>query len=164
VTARTAFVPNPKTDLVLERVIDVPRELVWTAWTMPEHLLQWYTPRPWQTIECEINLRPGGIFRTMLQSPEGKRFPYVGCYLDVVENERLVWTFALKPGYRPATWTSEVPVYTTVINLTPHGKATKYTAVAMHKDEDGKALHDKMGFHQGWGIVLDQLVEVAKQL
>ena len=50
---------DPKTDLVLERVVDVAPELVWKAWTTPEYLKQWFTPAPWKTVGCEIDLRPG---------------------------------------------------------------------------------------------------------
>jgi len=87
--------PDPKLDLVFERIVDVPRELIWTAWTTPEQLKQWFTPAPWKTVDCEIDLRPGGLFRTVMRSPEGQEFPGVSCYLEIVENERLVWTNAL---------------------------------------------------------------------
>ncbi|EMG12072.1 putative toxin-antitoxin system, toxin component [Leptospira interrogans serovar Grippotyphosa str. LT2186] len=93
---------DPKLDLVLERIIDVPRELVWKVWTTPEHLKPWFCPSPWKTIDCEIDLRPGGIFRTTMQSPEGENFPNLGCYLEIIPNERLVWTDALQPGFRPS--------------------------------------------------------------
>lgn len=93
--------PDPKFDLVLERVIDVPRELVWAAWTTPELLKKWFTPRPWTTVECEIGLRPGGAFRTVMRSPEGHDHPNVYCYLKVVENERLVWTTPWNPASDP---------------------------------------------------------------
>ena len=93
---------DPKLDLVLEREIDVPRHLVWEAWTKPEHLKVWFCPRPWSVSDCEIDLRPGGIFRTTMRSPEGAEFPNVGCYLEVVPQERLVFTSVLLPGYRPA--------------------------------------------------------------
>lgn len=65
--------PDPKLDLVLERVVDVPRELVWKARTTPEHLKKWFTPAPWTTVDCEIDLRPGGIFRTVMRSPAPHR-------------------------------------------------------------------------------------------
>ena len=93
---------DPKLDLVLERVVDVPPELVWAAWTRPEYIKKWFTPVPWQTVDCEIDLRPGGIFRTVMRSPEGQEFPNSGCYLEVIENKKLVWTAALTAGYRPA--------------------------------------------------------------
>lgn len=76
---------NPALDLVLQREIDVPRELVWRAWTEPEHLKQWFCPRPWSVSHCEIDLRPGGKFLTVMRSPEGKDMDAeAGCFLEVV--------------------------------------------------------------------------------
>ena len=92
---------DPSLDLVLERVVDVPPHLIWKAWTEPEHLVKWFTPKPWTTVDCEIDLRPGGLFRTVMRSPEGQNHENIGCYLDLVVNSRLVWTDMLGPGYRP---------------------------------------------------------------
>jgi uncharacterized protein YndB with AHSA1/START domain len=152
--------PDPKLDLVLERVVDVPRDLVWIAWTKPEHIRKWFSPKPWTVTDCEIDLRPGGVFRTVMRSPDGKEYPNVGCYLDVVPNQRLVWTDALLPGYRP----SEKPFLTAIITLEPLGNRTRYTAMAMHGDETQRKRHEKMGFHDGWGKALDQLVAPVKQI
>lgn len=163
-TRPTLHQPDPKLDLVLERIVDVPRELVWKAWTIPEHLKKWFTPAPWTTVDCEIDLRPGGIFRWVMRSPEGQEFPYVGCYLEVVGNEKLVWTVALGPGYRPSNWMSEVPSFTAVITLEPDGKGTKYTARLLHKDEEGRNRHEEMGFYEGWGKAFDQLVDTVKRM
>ena len=154
------FQPDPKLDLVLERVVDVPRELVWAAWTQPEHVKKWFTPAPWKTIDCEIDLRPGGIFRTTMLSPEGKEFPSTGCVLEVVENERFAFTDALLPGFRP----SEKPFFTGVITLEKKGTGTRYVATAIHGDEATRKQHEEMGFHDGWGKALDQLVEHAKTM
>jgi uncharacterized protein YndB with AHSA1/START domain len=161
----TAIVKHdPRLDLVLERVVDVPPELVWAAWTVPRHIKQWFTPAPWKTVDCEINLRPGGIFRTVMRSPEGQEITNVGCFLEIVPNRKLVWTLALQPGYRPCDPTFDVPPFTAIITLEPHGKGTKYVALAMHKDEEGRNVHDRMGFSQGWGKALDQLVAHAKTM
>lgn len=157
-TAMSSPQPNPKLDLVLERVVDVPIELVWKSWTTPELIKRWFAPLPWTTVDCEIDLRPGGLFRTVMRSPEGEEFPNVGCFLEVVENERLVWTDALGPGFRP----SENPFMTAVISLEQQGTGTKYTAIAVHKDEDARRKHEEMGFQAGWGTVLDQLVALIK--
>src|SRR5262245_63556914 len=92
---------DPMLDLVLERIVPVRPELVWKAWTEPEHLKRWFTPAPWTTVDCQIDLRPGGIFSTTMCSPEGVvQPPHAGCYLEVVEEERLVWTDAVGTGYR----------------------------------------------------------------
>jgi uncharacterized protein YndB with AHSA1/START domain len=151
---------DPRLDLVLERVIDVPRQLVWAAWTTPEHIMKWFTPAPWTTVDCEIDLRPGGIFRTTMRSPEGQDYPNLGCFLEVVPNEKLVWTDALTPGYRP----SKNPFFTAIILLEPQGNGTKYTAIAIHRDEEVRKKHDEMGFQQGWGKALDQLVAAVKKM
>ncbi len=157
--------PNDKNydenlDLILTRTIDVPRELVWKVWTEPEHLMKWFAPAPWTTVDCEIDLRPGGIFRTVMRSPEGQDFPNAGCFLEVIKNEKMVWTDALAPGYRP----SLKPFFTAVLTLEDHEGGTKYTARALHKDEADRKTHEKMGFHEGWSQCLDQLVQLAKQL
>jgi uncharacterized protein YndB with AHSA1/START domain len=154
---------DPKTDLVLERVVDVPPELVWKAWTTPEHLMKWFTPAPWKTVGCEIDLRPGGKFHTVMESPEGQQFPNTGCYLEVVPNTKLIWTGALLPGYRPANLSAEVPfVFTAVIEMQSQGTGTKYTATVLHGNAEGRSKHEAMGFHKGWGTALDQLVALAK--
>jgi uncharacterized protein YndB with AHSA1/START domain len=155
---------DPRLDLRLERVVDVPPELVWAAWTVPQHVKEWFCPLPWKTVECEIDLRPGGIFRTVMRSPEGQEIDNVGCFLEIAPHRKLVWTVALKPGYRPTSPTFDVPVFTAVIMIEPHSKGTRYTALAMHKDEDGRNAHDRMGFSDGWGKALDQLVAHAKTM
>ncbi|MEO8674742.1 MAG: SRPBCC family protein [Casimicrobiaceae bacterium] len=166
-TRMKMFEPDPVLDLVFERVIDVPRELVWKAWTTPELIKQWFTPAPWTTIDCEIDLRPGGIFRTIMRSPEGQEFPNVGSFLEVLPNERLTWTNALLPGFRPAIANSACPgetfSFTAVISLEPQGSGTKYTALVIHGDADGRKRHEAMGFHDGWGKALDQLVALVKR-
>ncbi len=154
---------DPKTDLVLERVVDVPPELVWKAWTTPEHLKKWFTPAPWKTADCEIDLRPGGKFLTVMESPEGHQFTNTGCYLEVVPNTKLVWTKALLSGFRPANLPADVPfIFTAVVEMEPHGAGTKYTATVLHSNEEGRVKHETMGFHHGWATALDQLVALAK--
>ena len=97
------YVPNPSLDLVMERIVDVPPDLVWLAWTSPEHLTQWFCPRPWMTPACDIDLRLGGKFRTVMRGPEGQAQDNTGCDLEVIAPSRLVWTGALEPGFRPAS-------------------------------------------------------------
>ena len=159
------YTPNPELDLVLERVVPVSPDRIWRAWTEPEQLKQWFCPRPWRTTECEIDLRPGGVFRTVMQSPEGEDMePGIGCYLEIVPNERLVWTGALGPGFRPVTSASDELVFTAIIAIEPAEGGSKYTAIAMHRDPEGAAKHKEMGFHEGWGAALDQLVELAQTM
>jgi uncharacterized protein YndB with AHSA1/START domain len=166
-TVPNPIVVNPALDLVLERVVDVPKSLVWKAWTTPELLMPWFCPVPWSVSACTIDLRPGGEFATTMRSPEGEEFPNSGCYLEIVPETRLVWTSALQPGFRPAA----APVgsgphfhMTGVIQLESHGTGTKYTAMSLHNTPDERAQHDAMGFEQGWGTCLDQLVAFIKAM
>jgi uncharacterized protein YndB with AHSA1/START domain len=165
--ARLTHHPDPKLDPAFERIADVPRELVWAAWTKPEHIKQWFTPAPWKTVDCEIDLRPGGSFRTVMRSPEGQVFPNLGCYLEIIPNEKLVWTKALEPGFRPSNQQSAVPgvtfPFTAIISLEPHEKGTKYTAFVLHGNEDDRNKHENMGFQDGWGWALDQLVALINK-
>jgi uncharacterized protein YndB with AHSA1/START domain len=153
-------IPDPKLDLVLEREIDVPAHVLWAAWTRPEHLSKWFAPAPWTIVHCDIDVRPGGKFHFVMRSPEGQDYPTTGCYLEVVENRRLVWTDALLPGYRP----SENPFFTAVVTMAPAGNGTRYKAVAVHRDEATRKKHEEMGFHEGWGQVLEQMVEFARTM
>ena len=165
----TSYQINPELDLVLERTIDVPRELVWQAWTTPEKLMPWFCPLPWKTVACEIDLRPGGKFYTVMQSPEGQSFPNNGCYLEIVENEKLSWTNALEPGFRPAKQPEASLghecaefLMTAAIMLEAYETGTKYTALVQHSNIESRIAHEKMGFEEGWGTCLDQLVSMIK--
>ncbi len=152
---------DPDLDLVLERVVDVRPELLWKAWTVPEHLKQWFTPRPWETVDCEIDLKPGGVFSTTMRSPDGEVMPPdPGCYLEVVENRKVSFTDALGPGFRPKS----KPFMTVAVMFEPEGNGTRYRAIAMHANEESRKEHEDMGFLDGWGTALDQLVEFAKSL
>jgi uncharacterized protein YndB with AHSA1/START domain len=153
---------DPNLDIELVREVDVAPELVWRAWTEPELLKQWFAPKPFETPECEIDLRPGGAFRTVMRSPDGEEFGGVGCYVDVVPNERIAWTSALGPGYRPQAGPM---AFTAIIELQPNGDGgTRYRAVAMHQTPEDNQQHAAMGFVEGWGAALDQLVELTKSL
>lgn len=156
----TTAATDPTLDLVLERVVGVRPELVWRAWTEPEHVKRWFAPAPWTTVACAIDLRPGGEFSTTMRSPEGEEFQNSGCYLEIIEKRKLVWTDALHPGFRP----SGNAFMTATVLLEPEGNGTRYTAIAMHADAEARQRHEKMGFHEGWATALDQLVAVAREM
>lgn len=157
-----------ETDLVLERLLEAPRALVWKAWTNPEHLKRWWAPRPYETPECEMDLRPGGAFYTRMTGPDGFDEAGTGCFLEIVDGEKIVWTSALRGGYRPneldAAGCGAFP-FTAIVTLEDAGDGrTRYRAVAMHANQADRDTHEKMGFHDGWGTCADQLGEVAAGL
>lgn len=153
-------------ELRFERDVGIAPSAAWKGWTDPATLMQWFCPRPWSVVECAIDLRPGGLFRTVMQSPEGRRMPpMAGCYLAVEPERRLVWTNALGADFHPnALPTGEVGpnfFFTAEIRFDPlPGGGTRYGARVWHPDEAARKAHADMGFEQGWGLALDQLVEL----
>ena len=156
-------------DLVLERTLDAPLEQVWRAYTDGRHLKRWFAPRPYEITECELDLSPGGIFRIRMTGPDGFDTGHgvPGCVLEVVEQQKLAWTSALGPGYRPnemGEGCDSFPLTVVVTFADAGGGKTAYKAVALHKDAADRETHEKMGFHEGWGTVADQLGDYAREM
>jgi uncharacterized protein YndB with AHSA1/START domain/DNA-binding transcriptional ArsR family regulator len=158
------YTPDPILDLVLDRTIAVAPERVWAAWTDPALLMQWFTPAPWKTVSADLDVRPGGRCATTMESPEGDRYPTTGCYLQVEPHRLLVFTSVMTDDFRPATPGTGAGdlAFTARIELdaTPDG-GTHYRAVAMHASEETCKQHADMGFADGWGAALDQLVTLV---
>jgi len=155
------FTPDPALDLVLERTIAVSPERVWAAWTEPELLKQWFTPAPWKTTAVDLDLRPGGRYVTTMESPEGDQYPNAGCYLQVEPNRLLVFTSVMTEDFRPVAPANGAGdlAFTARVEIEPTGDGgTRYRAIAMHAQEDACKQHADMGFAEGWGAALDQLV------
>jgi len=148
-------------ELVLERVLNAPREKLWRCWTTPELIVQWFTPPPWKTVRAVMDVRPGGASVITMQSPEGQEFPNPGLYLEVVSNERLVFTDAFTSAWAPA----EKPFMTGILTFADAGPGqTKYTARVRHWSVADREAHEKMGFHQGWVIATSQLEALAQKI
>ena len=147
-------------ELVLSRLIDAPREKVYRAWTDADILRQWFAPKPWTTPRAELDVRPGGNSLVVMRDPEGNEYPNHGVYLDVVPNERLVFTDAFTTAWQP----SEKPFFTAIVTFADEGGKTRYIARALHWTVEDRENHEKMGFHEGWGQCADQLEAVAKTL
>lgn len=157
------FAIDPKLDIVLERFVDAPRHLVWEALTKPEHLKEWYMPRQWGSVaRCELDVRPGGRFSIDIATADGRTFPNLGCFLDVVPMERLAWTSMLFPGYRPATF-DDIPI-TAIVTMESVGSGTRYVFTALHRNEADVETNRTNGWQQGTEIALDQLVAHVQSL
>ena len=151
------FAFNPKLDFAIERFIDAPVRLVWEALTKPEHLREWYMPKPWGRVSrAELDVRPGGIFSIDIATGDGQVHPKLGCYLDVAPKERLVWTSMLFPGYRPAGF-DDISI-TAIVAMDPVATGTRYVFTALHRDAADLEINQTSGFYEGSEIAVDQLV------
>lgn len=150
---------EPDLELSITRIIDAPREHVFAAWTT--RLPEWWGPHGMTTPVCEMHLRPGGAFRTVMRAPDGTEYPTRGVFLEVAENERIVFTDAFAPGWQPAP---EI-FFTAVVTFEPlPGGKTRFTARALHWTVANREKHEWMGFHQGWGESIDRLAAVVAEL
>jgi len=158
-----SFTMNPKLDFAIERLIDAPRQLVWEALTKPEHLKEWYMPRAWGRVSnCELDVRPGGIISITIAVQDGPEVPNLGCILEVIPMERLVWTSMLFPDYRPAVF-DDIPI-TARMTMETVGTGTRYVFTALHRDEADLEKNKESGFYQGTEIALDQFVAHVKSM
>ena len=151
---------DPKTDLHFTRTLAVPRALVWECWTTPAHIPHFFVPRPHKVTACDIDLRVGGRFNTTFEV-EGNLMENHGVWLELVENEKLVFTDTYTEGWKPAP----DPFMTAILILADApGGGTTYTAIARHRSADKAEIHKNMGFYDGWGTVVTQLEEYAQGL
>ena len=151
--------------VVIERTFDAPRELVWKAWTDPEHMMRWWGPRGFTSPACEIDLRVGGTWLNCMRGPDGKDYWATGTYREIVPLERIVTTdsFADEKGnIVPASHygMGELPLelLITVTFEDVEGK-TKMTL----RHEGFPAGEHRDGANQGWSESFDKLEESLQE-
>jgi uncharacterized protein YndB with AHSA1/START domain len=147
-------------EMSITRLIDAPRDKLFRCWTEPALIVQWFTPPPWKTVHAEIDLRTGGSSYVVMQGPDGTEMPNRGVYLEVVKNERIVFTDAYTSAWVP----SAKPFFTGILSFEEEGGKTRYTARVRHWSVEDCQMHEKMGFYTGWGIATDQLAALAATL
>jgi len=156
----TAQTTTSDRDLTLTCLIDAPREKVFRAWTDSALLKQWFAPLPYTTPVAELDVRPGGANFIVMRGPDGQDMPMRGVYLEVVTNERLVFTNAYTKAWEP----SEKPFMTVILTFEDEGGKTRYTARVRHWTVADREAHEKMGFHPGWSQCTDQLAALVAKL
>ena len=151
---------DPDFDLVLTREINAPREILYQCWTTPKHLAEFFVPKPHRVTACSLDVRPGGACNTTFDV-DGNIMENNGVYLEVIPNEKLVFTDAYTAGWKP----KPEPFMTAIILFEDLGGGrTIYTAIARHRNKDAAESHKQMGFYEGWGTVVDQLEAYAQGL
>lgn len=151
---------DPTTDLSFTRTLAAPRQLIWECWTDPRHIPHFFIPVPHKVTAVDIDLRVGGRFNTTFDV-DGTVMDNHGVYLEVVPNEKLVFTDGYREGWKPAP----EPFMTAILLLSdaPEG-GTRYTAIARHRSPETRKTHEDMGFFDGWVTVATQLESYAKTL
>lgn len=150
---------NSELDLILEKTVALTPSQLYKAWTTPELLKAWFCPKPWTVSHCEMDLKAGGKFNTTFRSPEGQEMQNFGCFIELVENKKIVWTDAMTEGFRPAG--KGFMTATITFDEAPNAQ-TNYRAHILHATKEDKKSHEDMGFETGWTQALNQLIELMK--
>ena len=143
---------NEEQELVLTRVFDAPRELVFKAWTDPKRVAHWWVPQGFTNPVCELDARPGGAIRIHMRGPDGTVYPMTGVYQEVVEPERLVFTSAAldEKGH---------PLFEvlTTVTFAEQGAKTKQILRARVIKSTAQAAPYLAGMEAGWTQSLERL-------
>lgn len=153
--------PNHDRELVVARKLKASPEALFRCWTDPSLIPEWFCPKPWRAEVVSMDVRPGGESRMIFHGPEGESFPNDGVYLEVTPGKKLVFTDAFTAGWVPAG----KPMFVGEVTFEDAGNGeTLYVARARHWTDESMKQHVEMGFQEGWGIVAEQLEQVAQRL
>jgi uncharacterized protein YndB with AHSA1/START domain len=148
---------NADRELVITRVFDAPPDVIWKAWTEPEHFKRWWGPKDYTAPHCTIDLRVGGAYR-LVNRIEGQDFPFKGVYREVSPPSRVVRTqiFDVEP------WSNEEAVVTTVFDEID-GK-TRLTSTMWFPSKAGRNAAFQSGMEKGAGEAYDRLEQLLGEL
>jgi len=152
--SRHAEAPKADLELIITRIFDAPRYLVFKAWSEPDRAMRWWGPQGFTTAHCEMDVHPGGAYRVCMRSPEGTEHWQRGVCREVVEPERLVFTFAWedaegRPGHETIV----------TVSFAEYGLKTRLTLnQAVFETVTARDLHQG-----GWASALDCLADYLAQ-
>lgn len=141
--------------LTLNKTFDAPIEVVWEAWTRPEHIIQWWAPKGMNIKLIEHDFKVGGRWKYTMPMPDGSEFSSEGNYLEIVEFKKIVTTADFKP------MTEGVEMH---VLFEQTGTKTNFTFSIIHPSEEYCKQQEKMGFYNGWGSAFDRLGTFVKTL
>lgn len=137
-------------ELVITRVLDAPRSLVFKLWTRPEHLARWWGPQGFTTISCEMDVRPGGAWVRCMRSPEGTLYTKRGIYREIVPPERLVFTYVNEDADGRLG-----PETLVTVTFEEHGAKTRLT---LHQS-GFESVSERDAHAGGWTSCLERFAE-----
>jgi uncharacterized protein YndB with AHSA1/START domain len=158
-TSPTLILTTPSDlEILLTRVFDAPRRLVFEAMIKPEHVRRWWGPRGTSLSACEIDLRPGGAWRLVLRMGNGQEVVFKGVYIEIVPPERLVSTECFdEPSVGRPEWLS-------TITLEEHDGKTTFTNRILHKSTETRNGQLGSGMEKGAGETFDRLAEYLGEM
>lgn len=133
--------------LVITRVFDAPRELVYKVWTDPKHLAQWWGPHGFTTTILQMDVRPGGTWRYAMRGLDGNDYPFDGVYLEIDEPRRLVFSGTIHGDRSQEVWTE--------VTFTEQERKTTLRVHQVYSFESAATR----GAPIGWNQMLDRLFE-----
>ncbi len=139
-------------EVVITRVLDAPRGLVWKAWTDPKHMAQWWGPNGFTNPVCEMDVRPGGAIRILMRAPDGVDYPMTGIFHEIKQPERLVFTAVAVDEKGNHLLESR-----TTVTFAEHGGKTKLTVQASAIGLAAVAVQMLEGMEEGWTQSLERL-------
>ncbi len=154
----TVTTPSDR-EIVLTRMFDAPRDLVFEAHTSCEHMSNWWGPRKYEVASCDIDFRPGGKWRVVHRGPDGdEEHGFRGEFREIVPPERIVWTFEYEG------WPGQISVET--LRLEEVDRKTKLTATAVYASKEARDGMIESGMESGAAETyerLDEYLETLKQ-
>ncbi|MEM6813048.1 MAG: SRPBCC domain-containing protein [Bacteroidota bacterium] len=141
--------------LTLERTFNAPIDLVWEAWTQPEHVAKWWAPHGMDLEVIEHDFSVGGKWKYAMPMPDGNQFISEGVYSEIVPQKKIVTTADFKP------MTEGVELH---IQFEKDGNQTKFTFSVIHKTEEYCKQQEEMGFYNGWGSAFERLDKMLNDL
>ncbi len=155
---RTTHVSSER-EIVLTRIFDAPRDLVWKAWTDPSHVAEWWGPRGFETRVTELDLRPGGRWRYVMVGPDGAEYPVTGMFREVVPKERFVTSDEFDEGFAPPGGMDLPRGIVLTCLFEDSGPKTKLTLRILHASAEDRRKHEEMGVVAGWASSFECLDE-----
>lgn len=146
-------VPVDKPEIILKRVFNAPRELVYKIWTEPQYVRVWWGVEGSTIVTCELDVRPGGSFRIDMKASDGTIYVNRGMYLDVVVNERIVSRDQRDTDVAPGN----LPAATHTVCFADTADGTAVTLTSRFETLDDRDLMVRFGVMDGIGQSLDRL-------
>jgi uncharacterized protein YndB with AHSA1/START domain len=148
-------------EILITRVFDAPRELVFAAWTDPERVVQWWGPGGYSSFDCEIDLRVGGVFNLKMRGPDGTVYPCTGVFREVVKPERIVYTGPPETNHPCGAGLPPNAIVT--VSFVEHDRKTTLTIHARLASAADRDAAVAAGFVPGWDSALERLAELLFQ-